>query len=249
MQNKYVGDIGDFGKYGLLRWLCGVTSRDLGRHLRLGVVWYLNKEDNNDDGKLRDYLKENQASFSQCDIELFNTLKPTLKEKHRSIDFFRRNPVILPGAKFYGECVHRYSGRIRRGEWLQDALTQMAGCDLIFVDPDNGISLASRPQYSAKHAYLCELMTFMQHGEGKSLVIYHHAPRVTASEEISRISRELHDALKLPVRSFWYHRGTARFYFLVMHPNHERVLRTRLESFGKSVWCTIPRFTLIPEPN
>ena len=34
MQDRYVGDIGDFGKYGLLRALCG-------RDLYLGVVWYL----------------------------------------------------------------------------------------------------------------------------------------------------------------------------------------------------------------
>ena len=34
MQNQYVGDIGDFGKYGLLRAISGDP-------LRLGVVWYL----------------------------------------------------------------------------------------------------------------------------------------------------------------------------------------------------------------
>lgn len=34
MQDRYVGDIGDFGKYGLLRALCA-------HDLSLGVVWYL----------------------------------------------------------------------------------------------------------------------------------------------------------------------------------------------------------------
>ena len=44
MQDQYVGDIGDFGKYGLLRHLFGrpegadAAPEDA---LRLGVVWYL----------------------------------------------------------------------------------------------------------------------------------------------------------------------------------------------------------------
>jgi hypothetical protein len=34
MQNRYVGDIGDFGKFGLLRFI-----EDTG--LRIGINWYL----------------------------------------------------------------------------------------------------------------------------------------------------------------------------------------------------------------
>src|ERR1700684_4163658 len=37
MQDRYVGDVGDFGKFGLLRALCG-ESHPL--PLKLGVVWY-----------------------------------------------------------------------------------------------------------------------------------------------------------------------------------------------------------------
>ena len=249
MQNKYVGDIGDFANNGLLRWLCGITSSDLGRQLKLGVVWYLNENDNREDGKIRDYLKEFQSKFSYCDTELFNALKPTSNEYHKNINFFKRNRAILPGAKFYEEYVHCYRGQARRNEWLQGALNKIGGCELVFINPANGISLANRPRSSAKHAYMYELEAFTQQGEGKSLVIYHHAPRITASEEIFRISQRLQDTLKLPVRSLWYHRGTARFYFVVIHPNHKKVLCTRLESFGRSVWCTIPRFTLVPEPR
>ena len=42
MQNKYVGDIGDFGKYGLLRALTGHQTTSASEpHLTLGIVWYL----------------------------------------------------------------------------------------------------------------------------------------------------------------------------------------------------------------
>ena len=41
MQNKYVGDVGDFGKYGLLRRLACPEFTE--SPLSLGVIWYLFK--------------------------------------------------------------------------------------------------------------------------------------------------------------------------------------------------------------
>src|ERR1035437_1942783 len=41
MQDRYAGDVGDFGKFGLLRHLCGVTAQDKhGRLEKPGVIWY-----------------------------------------------------------------------------------------------------------------------------------------------------------------------------------------------------------------
>ncbi len=39
MQDRYVGDVGDFGKYGLLRALSGPFKSEA--VLSLGMVWYL----------------------------------------------------------------------------------------------------------------------------------------------------------------------------------------------------------------
>ena len=43
MQDRFVGDIGDFGKYGLLRTLAGIEPKAEPGY-RLGVVWYLRPE-------------------------------------------------------------------------------------------------------------------------------------------------------------------------------------------------------------
>ena len=50
MQDRYVGDVGDFGKYGLLGSLCG--KDEYGAALRLGVLWYRfdGKDTSNDGG-------------------------------------------------------------------------------------------------------------------------------------------------------------------------------------------------------
>jgi hypothetical protein len=56
MQNRYVGDIGDYGKYALLRHLCACAT---GKSLRLGVIWCLFPDETiNNDGKHISYLKD-----------------------------------------------------------------------------------------------------------------------------------------------------------------------------------------------
>ena len=50
MKNQYVGDIGDYGKYGLLRFLAS-------HGIKIGVNWYLTENDGSTDGKFTTYLK------------------------------------------------------------------------------------------------------------------------------------------------------------------------------------------------
>ena len=69
MKNQYFGDIGDYGKYGLLKFL-----GDYG--VKVAVNWYLTKDDENKpgDGKYTKYL-EKKDEYSKYDPDLFATLK------------------------------------------------------------------------------------------------------------------------------------------------------------------------------
>lgn len=73
MQNRYVGDVGYFGKYGLLRLLC--LGKGAGKQLSLGVVWYLvSDESHNEDEKYISYLNltaENHRRFRLCDPPMY----------------------------------------------------------------------------------------------------------------------------------------------------------------------------------
>lgn len=52
MKNQYIGDIGDYGKYGLLRFLSE-------HGIKIGVNWYLSKNDEIViDGNINNYLKD-----------------------------------------------------------------------------------------------------------------------------------------------------------------------------------------------
>jgi hypothetical protein len=67
MQNRYAGDVGDFGKLGLLRQL--ISSQ-----LDIGVNWYLvPDESHNADGKHIGYITDTR--YNGCDDSLRNSLK------------------------------------------------------------------------------------------------------------------------------------------------------------------------------
>ena len=66
MKNQYFGDIGDYGKYGLLRYLGE-------RGLSIAVNWYLTPNDASNDGNIRGYLsKEKDRRY---DPELYDALR------------------------------------------------------------------------------------------------------------------------------------------------------------------------------
>ncbi|MCR5214529.1 MAG: hypothetical protein K6E10_08925 [Eubacterium sp.] len=50
MKNQYVADVGDFGKYALLKYL-----EDSG--IKLGINWYLIEDDDTNDGQIVAYLE------------------------------------------------------------------------------------------------------------------------------------------------------------------------------------------------
>lgn len=61
MKNQYVGDIGDYGKYSLLRAFAE-------EGVKVGVNWYLTDNDGSNDGKFVDYLKMGscEAGIPEC---------------------------------------------------------------------------------------------------------------------------------------------------------------------------------------
>jgi hypothetical protein len=99
MQDRYVGDIGDFAKFGLLR---GVLS---GTHLRLGVLWYaFPDEDHNKDGRHIHYLErtdENHRFFRCCDPELYDILRAMVKAKERKLAVIQERPILFSDSVYY----------------------------------------------------------------------------------------------------------------------------------------------------
>ena len=76
MRDQFVGDVGDYGKYGLLRALARAD-------LALAVIWYKNDEPANAHGRLTQYLDNPDNRI--CDPLLFDELKKLVSGGRRTI--------------------------------------------------------------------------------------------------------------------------------------------------------------------
>ena len=250
MQKRYVGDIGDFGKYGLLRALCGCPEAPpLGHPLRLGIVWYLYpNESHNADGRHIGYLSctsVNHVKFRACDPPLYESLRRLVAANNRHVVGVRESGIFPSDTLYYERSLSYALGESRRSrqaarkDWLGGSLEATAGADVVFVDPDNGISETADPlrKNGPKFVYIDDLCQFARGGQ--SLVIYHHlGRRGTAIQQIRHWARVLQSNLGMSHLPWplWYHRGTARAYFIVAQERHRAILENQLASFLDSPW-------------
>ena len=76
MKDRYTGDVGDFGKYGLLNEIYKISDEKV----RLGLNWYYvtREERKTGDGRHIDYLNDdnpNSRNYRNCFPNLYNQCK------------------------------------------------------------------------------------------------------------------------------------------------------------------------------
>ena len=89
MKNQYFGDVGDYGKYGLLRFLSK-------QRVTVAINWYLTANDESNDGNIRSYLEKEKNRL--YDPELFDVLKELCEHNEKNVRCFAEYGMI-PGAK------------------------------------------------------------------------------------------------------------------------------------------------------
>ena len=241
MQNRYVGDVGDFAKYGLLRLLTSETS------LSLGVLWWLFADENhNSDGRHVSYLKK--PTFSALDPELHLRLGRLLSAGQRSVKAIARSGILPKGTIFFDAPIFELSNLAstrqlrerQRALWLRKALTVTANCDLVFFDPDNGLETASVTRHSpkgGKYVFWEELMPFW--GRGQSLVIYHHLNRTASVAKQTEVLQEKF-ASKFAeaglIRPFLFRGGSCRHFWLVSQQKHAPHCMSAIDRIAQSEW-------------
>ena len=239
MQNKYVGDIGDYGKYGLLRDLFSSDHK-------LGIIWYLVPDERHvNDGRYIDYLSKNR--FQDCDSELFLILKNIVSLNRRNITAIERSKMFSDRTNFYSEILtynniqgNTPAGRQKRLElreqWLRGALETATNCDAIFLDPDNGLETPSVQKHfrkAPKYVYYNEVERFLS--STKTLIVYHHFNRKrTHHSQIEQRKKTLQDISKsheiLSLR-FWPY--SPRVYFILTRQSD---VIDRVNIFANSEW-------------
>ncbi len=247
MQNRYVGDVGDFGKYGLLRALC--QSQDGHPPLKLGVIWYLvPDESHNNDGKHISYLQPtptNLERFRACDPELYDALQRIVSAGTRSVAEIERSGILGPHTTSYNRSL-TYGGLRTRGEklafrqqWMAEALEAVKESNVIFIDPDNGLECSIQKQHrnAVKYTYYDEVDKLIQ--AGKSVLIYHHLSRQGKAEtQIHNYLSEFpsHLGKKYSVLALRFHRGSARVFFLLAQNPHFHQIKAAIATMLDGKW-------------
>ena len=218
MQDRYVGDVGDFVKYGLLRAIRGTK--------RLGVAWYLRPNAGPaGDGRHTAYL-QHPDEWRHLDDELFDALRELTADR-RSVANIQQSG-ILGDAVFATDRLVVAGVKARdRQRWFDRTKRQFADCDLVFADPDNGLVPNDRfrpaRQVNAKRIPFAEAMAL---AEGRTAVIYHHNSRRRGGhlDEIGWLKNQLPDGTMA-----YYWRRVSNRTFLIINPDDE--IRRRLLEF------------------
>lgn len=233
MQNRYVGDIGDFGKYGLLRFLFK-NSR-----LELGVNWYLvPDETGNADGKHISYLlneRNNHKRFRSCDSQLYDELFDIVKPKRigkKVVSCGKRCVFEVEKRKLLDNCK----------EWARERNGNLKDAKVIFLDPDNGFQTDSCPEHykrADKYVFYKDLPQY--YDQGKSLIVYQHRTREKEEKYRERFKKivsndcisslELNDLIIIRFKRF-----SVRDYIFILHPLHRKQLQPIIEEFLQSPW-------------
>ena len=187
MQDRYTGDIGDYVKFSLLRRIRKVEGG------RLGVAWYLYPDEPNGDGGHLEYLdRRRRKDWEHLDKELYWKLKEIVERKARKVASIECDSEILgSNTKFFSKRLipphsiarntvadHQHREEWRR-EWFDESRRKLDECNLIFVDPDNGLYENEKFRYGTvnhwKRIPVREVET-LAHG-GRTVVVYHHHTR------------------------------------------------------------------------
>jgi len=169
MKDKYTGDIGDFAKIILLNELASLKD------ITLGINWYYNNrvysyEKNQEDGKYIQYLMNDKKGLKKYEPDLYQNLLEIVQRDERKI----KNLFGLIHTDTNYHFDDEVPNKSNRAQWIEDSLHKLSPTNLIFLDPDNGISY-NDTNGNAKHVLQSEIEQIFE--AGKSVVIYNHSDR------------------------------------------------------------------------
>ncbi len=232
MQDRYVGDVGDFGKLGLLRQIA-----DSG--LKVGVNWYRTykpEEHNNNDGKHIGYL--NNKLFQGCD--------DVLLERLREIVGHDRSIAALEGAGLISDACY-YSAILRPGNdrsfsrdtWYSSSLKALSHSDIIFCDPDNGLLVKSVSLLSSRSdKYITEDELVGYYLSGKSVIFYNHRCREKEEVYLQRFKplQLRSEFVSAKWKGLKFVRGSIRDFIFILQPVHFEKINNVVGKIMQSNW-------------
>lgn len=236
MQDRYTGDIGDYGKLGLLRCLAATG-------LRVGVNWYRTPdEDHNEDGKFIQYVQASgQTTYRPYDPPLWDALAQIVNSGQRRVESLE-TPEILDAVLFdkpldFSNVPFREREE-KRADWHRQALAALNGCEIVFVDPDNGLMVPSAWRSKKSNKYVLPEELYDYYRQGASVVYYQHKARRPDSFYTGQHNKLLQDERIQGAEGLGlkFTRTSLRYYWFLLRPEHAETVRRCMASLLNGPW-------------
>jgi len=176
LQDRYVADVGDFGKFQLFRYLFNHKKSPLDGKA-LSQIWFMHQgeEESNNDGRHINYFERMMGTDQYLEHSLLDVIMRDKREVNEL-----ENLKLLPDAKFfYTEVPKALEDRYL---WLNEALTFSMDSPIVAVAPDNGMALKCN---RSKRCF--EFLTLEEHYRQK---VYPH--KYIFADEVSYFYRLPH---------------------------------------------------------
>jgi hypothetical protein len=232
MKNQYVGDIGDYGKYSLLR-----AFSETG--IRVGVNWYLTEDDGSNDGKFTSYLQKGDLRCK--DPEVFDVLNKIANKQGKSVKDIQRSGIIK-SALFYDKKLNFQGTPTQRdrlrNKWLFESMGALSNAELIFMDPDNGLLESNDASKLGAEKYVIPDEVELYFNAGHNVVYYCHKGRRTddAWQKYKNVMFERMPSAKPAILTF--HKGSQRSYVFLIHEEDFVKYRKIIDGFMRG-WSGI----------
>ncbi len=244
MQNRYTGDIGDFGKLGMLRSLQYAG-------MKIGVNWYLiPDETHNNDGRHIEYL--NQDNYKYCDKELYLELKEIVENSQRKVKYLENSHILEAGffsdSLDFKEKTKLERNKIRQ-EWHRKALNKLAKTDIVFVDPDNGLIVPSAYNTTKENKYVLNNELADYYAQKSSVIYYQHKARRKDEFYIHQHARLIHSGCFPNAHGFAlkFTKTSHRYYFFIIQPQHKIVIEKAISHMLNTPWKEYFKFITCDE--
>jgi len=233
MQNRYTGDIGDFGKLGILRQLNQAG-------LSVGVNWYLTPDEtHNGDGRHIEYLQK--RDFCNCDETLWCALKQIVNSSLRQVSALESSGLLQ--ARYYSKPLD-FTGISKpmresiRWEWHNLACDRLRGCDIVFVDPDNGLIVPSEQGTRKSNKFVLPFELADYYRSGSSVVYYQHKARRPDEFYVGQHNQLLRSGAFPEAIGFGlkFYTTSQRFYFFLVHPKHVKAVGACVQQMVSGAW-------------
>lgn len=243
MQEKYIGDTPDFGKYALLRILNGVPDQT--DKLRLGINWYLaissevDKPSNND-GNKRHHVSSGDK-FRSIDSPLWDRLIKFQNESHHSIHKLETSNVLPDDTLYHSEplslsgCSSKDHKLRFRNEWVNRGVDALDAADIVFLDPDNGLSGSVERHHKTgpKFVYYDELEPFIQREQTVVVIQFMGHQKGGVPALVKTVASRVRTNLdyKGNLDGVCFRSGKVILYFILSAEKHHRIIHQRLNRF------------------